>query len=131
MNRAVLTEQFLRALSSHLSSRADCRKVTYRCIIGVDDGRSRQLDILDIAGKDFNKYIMFDPSIYVYPNVHLKHDVNKTSVLEHVLKYHFPEILDSYDILGNVTIHSGLLVPGIYEYQLSVSEKRRRWTRVR
>lgn len=130
MKRTALTEQFLRTLSNHLSSRPECRHISYRCVIGVEDTNPKQLDILDALGKDPSRYISFYPNIEVYPNIHLKQEANKSTVLNHVLTYHFPEIVDTPDILGNLTVYPGFLVNGIYEYQLSVTGKRRKWTRI-
>lgn len=117
-------------LSQHLSSRPDCRKLTYRCIIGIEEEGPRQLDISDILGRDITQYVTFIPAAYVYPDRFSKKDINRRSIVEHVIQMHFPEISDDYDILGTPLVQSNTLVPGIYEYQLSVSGKKRRWTRI-
>ena len=130
MNSAQRTAKFLRTISSHLSGRPECRQVPYRCVIGVDEKESRQLDILDIMGKDPEKYISFHPAISVFPTKYRRNSANKISIVDHVIQTHFPELDDGKDILGNTTIHTDLLVTGIYEYQLSITGKCRRWTRL-
>ena len=129
MNSAQRTAKFLRAISSHLSGRPECKQVSYRCVIGVDTD-SRQLDILDILGKDPQHYIYFYPSITVFPTRSRRKSANKIGVVDHVIQTHFPEIDGGRDILGNTLIQDNMLVSGIYEYQLSVTGKRRRWTRL-
>ena len=130
MNKTRRTEKFLRTLSSHLSGRSECKHLPYRCVIGVEDPERKQIDILDILGRDINSYISFYPIVYVYKDRHARKSAQKSSVLDHVLKYHFADVINNKDIMGNTTIHSGLLVPGIYEYQLSITGKRRKWIRV-
>ena len=130
MSNTTLTEHFLRTLSSHLSGRKDCWRRPYKCVIGMDDVGSRQLDIMDILGRDFESYISFDPEIQIYPSVHRRKDANKVTVLNHVLHDHFPELLAEDDALGNNRIKPGMLVEGVYEYQVSVTGRSRRWTRI-
>ncbi len=130
MNPAKRTSMFLRTLTKHLSSRPECRKLTYRCVIGLDDTHRKQLDIIDILGRDNSKYISFDPAIRVYPTKYHRNTANKVNVVDHVLQTYFPEVIDGTDILGNTTIHTNMLVKGVYEYQLSITGKRRRWAKI-
>lgn len=131
MNNATRTEKFLRCISSHLSSRSECRGVSYQCVISETQERRRQLDIRDILGDNSLPTVTFKPNIKVYPDAHRKKDNDKCPVVEHVLKKHFPEIFDTVDAFGDIRIHKDYLVPGVYEYELSVSGKRRRWNRVK
>ena len=128
MSSAVKTEQFLKCLSTHLSGRAECRGVSYICTIYTTTERRRQLDIRDILGDTSTCKIVFHPNIAVYPDIHKRHDSSKCSVVEHVLKYHFPEIYKGVDIMGDYCVASNCFVPGVYMYELSVTGRHRRWT---
>ena len=109
------TESLLLCISSHLSSRKDCRKVTYRVTISKDG-------------------IKFSPDVRVFPNIHRRKDVDKSPVLEHILMHHF--LMDVCPLSGIVRnndeclIKANSLIPGCYEYRSSIDGKRRKWFRI-
>ena len=119
MNRSQITESFLRCISSHLASRADCRGVTYRVVISATT-------------------VNFSLNIGVYIDKHHRKPCHKMPVVDHVILYHFADNLlticdlsdDMSDNSDTLHIQKGILVPGTYEYRCSIDRRRRRWERV-
>lgn len=108
-----LTKKFLYCISRHLSSRADCSKLNYSVTIG-------------------HSCIYFQPPIQVCPSTHVRKRQARESILEHVVVRHFhKQVYDGVDNYGNVKIRSEVLLPGVYSYESSVDNKRRRWQKVR
>ena len=108
-----LTEKFLYSISDHLSSRSDCSKLNYSVTIG-------------------HNMIYFEPPIQVCPSTHVRKRQARESIVEHVILRHFHATLyNGSDEFGNMQIHKDALVPGVYIYESSIDNKRRRWHRVR
>ena len=100
------TQQFLRCISDHLSGRKDCRGVEYEVTIDSD--------------------IRFIPSVHVYPSRYNRSKSSRTTVVSHVITYHFPELFETKS-----TIDTNKLIKGTYKYQLSVDKKSRRWIKIK
>ena len=107
------TEMLLRVLSSHLSSRVECRKVSYQLTI-YSDGK-----------------VQFTPEIKVFPDRYHRKAVYKLNVLEHVLTYHCLRAYAGKDEQGAPLVDTTVVIPGVYQYQSSVDGKRRKWIRVK
>lgn len=109
------TEDILKCISSHLSSRTALRKHEYVC-------------------KILDNYIVLEPSdIEVFPDRFHKRAGDKVNVLYHVLHTHFADCLPENLADGRhdtyIHIKPGVLTPGCYTYKLSVTGNRRRWIR--
>lgn len=108
-----LTQKFLYSISDHLSSRSDCSKLNYSVTIG-------------------HSVIYFEPPIQVCPSTHVRKRQARESIVEHVIFRHFHSTLyDGSDKFGNMQIRRDALVPGVYVYESSIDNKRRRWHMVR
>lgn len=108
-----LTQKFLYSISDHLSSRSDCSKLNYSVTIG-------------------HNVIYFEPPIQVCPSTHVRKRQARESIVEHVIFRHFHSTLyDGSDKFGNMQIRRDALVPGVYVYESSIDNKRRRWHMVR
>lgn len=104
------TKRFLQCLSKHLSGRSGCGDIEYCCNI------------------EKNK-VTFAPNVLIFNSTHSRKDFNKYTVLEHVLKYHFPSIV--INIEGDINrVDTSKLIEGFYRYTFSVNRKRRKWIRV-
>lgn len=102
-NNTMFTEEFLRCISAHLSSREECKQLEFVAII------------------DDSLHVKLLPQDYlIFPSRHKKKEINKIAVTEHVTHEHFENQVYS-DIFS--------LVPGEYIYKLSVNKKQRRWQR--
>lgn len=97
------TLDLLRLVSSHLSSRSEFVRKEYT--VYITDGVGSYL-------------ITVDPYVEVFPNIHDRKKSDKRSVISHIFRYHMDK-----DNLN--------LTCGVYQYQKSVTGKRRRWIRVR
>lgn len=129
--RTQLTKQLLNGVASHLSSRPECRGVTYRMVIGVPE-TSMEVSIEGYKGLDISNYITFYPRVMVFPDRYHRKECHRLSILEHMLTYHFKdELFAGKDDKGNLRIIGDNIVPGIYEYQSSIDNKRRRWVRIK
>ena len=131
--RTKLTKEFLNCVAKHLSGRSECRGVTYRIVIGVEDNAVQHLfNLKGYAKISFEDYAMFLPHVLVFPDRYHKKVYHKLPILDHVLLYHFQDTLyKGHDDKGNIKIRTDALIPGVYEYQPSVDMKRRRWVRVK
>lgn len=111
-SRSTLTLKLLKSLSSHLSSRRDCKGKPYILCIHSD-----------------SPYISFFPKVSVFPDQFHRKSVDKIPVESHVILSHFrEELFDRIDESGRLCIQPGKLVPGLYLYESSVNNKCRRWT---
>lgn len=108
-----LTKKFLYCISKHLSSRADCSRLNYSVTIG-------------------HNCIYFEPPVQVCPSIHVRKRQARESIVEHVVVRHFhKQVYGGTDNYGNVKIQCDVLLPGVYLYESSVDNKRRRWQKVR
>lgn len=115
-SQSAQTKQLLHSIASHLSSRVECRGVRYIVTIGVDDSHLVSFGPVDVK---------------VYPNRYRRCERDKVTILSHVLREHFPELVLSADRDGNIVVDTSKLISGVYEYQASIDNKRRRWVRSR
>lgn len=109
------TEEVLKCISLHLSSRPSLRRCEYLC-------------------KIVNTYICLEPSeIEVFPDRYHKRAGDKMNVLYHVLHDHYPDCLPENLADGKhdkcIHIKRGVLTPGCYIYKLSFTGNRRQWIR--
>lgn len=109
------TEDVLKCISLHLSSRPSLRRCEYVCKI-VDN------------------YIFLEPSqIEVFPDRFHKKVGDRMNILYHVLHDHYPDCLVDNVKSGKhdryIHIKPGVLTPGCYTYKLSFTGNRRQWMR--
>lgn len=102
------TMKLLMNISRRLSGRKDCRKVTYVLVIDRDETKKCQR-------------IEFAPSVYVYPNTHSRKYSDRVEIISYVAKTVFD---CSKSNLPN-------FIPGVYIYQKSFNNMKRKWIRVR
>jgi len=115
LTNAELTKQVLTCISSHLSSRGDCKGVKYEVEIGPEN---------------YQNLVLFTPTrIKVFPNRYRRCKRDKVTIISHVFKEHFPDLLIETDDGFNTYVDTSKLVRGVYEYQPSIDNKRRRWIR--
>lgn len=114
---ATATEQLLRCIAQHLSGRHDCREIQYRVTISEDIEQNCI-------------HVEMDPVIKVFPNRYHRKLSDKQSVVSHVLCTHFRELIES-NCQDSYRVSINQLVPGEYQYQLSIDHKYRRWTRIK
>lgn len=107
-----LTEEVLRCIATH-----------------VDSKMSRVLITVGIAEFDDSFSIAVYPYTQVYPDTHRRKAVDLQDVEDHVILKHFPELVQSVDNAGRVSVKPGYLIPGIYHYEFSATGKQRRWFR--
>lgn len=126
------TSKFLLAISSHLSSRRDCRNVEYVVSIGVyEESMMYQMTIADVTEGVHDK-VYFAPERNVFPDIHHKKVGDETSVVNHVMFEHFRNtVFDHRDSCGNCRFKLGSLTPGVYVYAQSIKNNRRKWIKVR
>lgn len=108
---ATRTEPLLNCIASHLSSRPECRNLRYSA---------------DISS---NGRIVFEPNIQVFPSRYRRKPGDRTDVLDHVLREHFPDVIDYIDDSGYIYVDTSKIVPGRYKYVLRIDRKRRCWSR--
>lgn len=118
-----LTQAFLTSIAQHLSSRAECRGVNYRIAIGVNDPQIINHNVPENC-------ITFIPNIYVFPDRYHRKDTDKIPIVYHVASAHYSDNLSAYQKEGYAFIDTANLVPGVYEYQSSIDNKKRRWVRL-
>lgn len=107
-----LTEEVLRCIASHVDSKMSRIKIT-----------------VGIADFDDSWSIAVYPSTQVYPDTHRRKAVDLQDVENHVLRNHFPDLIQSIDENGCVGVKPDRLIPGIYHYVFSSTGKQRRWIR--
>ena len=116
-NTTKLTEDFLKQISHHLSGRAKWSNTQYSVYIG------------NAASDCF-------PPVEVFPDRYHRQISDKNTVLYHVIKYHFPILVNpnTLDVHFDCKINSDFLTPGNYLYKFvynsSGKKIRRQWTRV-
>lgn len=125
LDKSKLTQSLLKCISDHLSGRKDCRRVTYRIAIGVKD-KNQSATLSDDCIIDY--MVAFLPEIKIFPDTYHRKPTDKVSVISHVISEHFPELL--YQKNSVLYVDTDRLVKGIYEYQPSFDNKKRRWVRI-
>lgn len=106
---ATNTTKLLNLVARHLSSRQECRQLTYHMVISrkVDDGSRLEFDLY--------------PNTSVFPDRYHRKSSDRENLLTHILQRHFDETSRTSDNF----------VVGEYKYILSFKGKRRRWTRIK
>ncbi len=106
---ATNTTKLLNLVAQHLSSRQECRQLTYHMVISrkVDDGSRLEFDLY--------------PNTSVFPDRYHRKSSDRENLLTHILQRHFDETSRTSDNF----------VVGEYKYILSFKGKRRRWTRIK
>lgn len=102
------TVNLLMSISRRLSGRKDCRKVTYVLVIDRDEINKRQR-------------IEFAPSVYVYPNTHSRRYSDRVEIISYVANNVFD--CDKSNLPN--------FISGVYIYQKSFNNVKRKWIRVR
>lgn len=128
VEKSKLTQQFLQCIAQHLSSRPECKGITYR--IAIDAYDTKLIDSKPILENDLSgSRILFSPNVLVFPDRYQRKEINKVNVVHHVICSHFGELLIDDEEIG-LFVDSSKLVKGIYEYQSSMDNKKRRWVRI-
>lgn len=128
--KSKLTQQFLQCIAQHLSSRSECKGVTYRIAIGEYDTVLAPPCISMFEDSLAKNRVLFSPNVAVFPDRYRRKDTDKVSVVYHVASAHFDEMLLTYQEDGCTFIQADNLVRGVYEYQPSIDNKKRRWVRL-
>lgn len=102
--RDKLTRQFLNLISSHLSSRSECRNVEYELVI------SRE-----------GEYT-FSISVLICRDMKHRSRSYQDNTIVHIIKYHMPEIGKEFNMLDTTKI-----VPGRYVYMYNMKHNLRNW----
>lgn len=126
MNTSRNTQQFLRYLSRRLSGREDCKKVEFIVGIGFkldDEGKICPPGVLDPS------YISFCPKVDVYRDKHHRKEIDLNNIVDHIVKKYYSDLILGYDLMGKTLIDTSKFLKGVYQYQLSIDGKRRRWVR--
>lgn len=109
-NRYTNTASLLRAISSRLSSRKDCRHQTYWVNIS------------------FTGQIEFKPYTYVFPDTHHRVSPAKLDVVEYVLnKPEFAHLHPEKTKDGMMLVDPDSVVSEVYVYDYIGKSKLRRW----
>lgn len=129
MTNSSRTQLLLRMVARRLSGREDCKQIQFQVGIGElipQDNPGRFLIPDDVA----SNYIFFSPDTIVFRDMYHRKDRDKFRVVDLVLHKYFPELVNGRDDKGNLLVNTSKLVKGVYQYQLSVDGKRRRWIRI-
>ncbi len=126
MTTSKRTQQFLRYLTRRLSGREDCKKVEFMIGIGCRFPGADKITSPHILD---DRYIFFHPSIDVYKDKHHRKDVDLNGIVDHIIYKYYPELILGYDLHGSMLVDTSQFVRGVYQYQLSIDGKRRRWVR--
>ena len=107
------TCKFLNLVSKHLSNIESCKHVEYRMEIysEYDDGYK------------------FNSNVRIFPDVYHRKESDKDTVVDHVLKYHMPELVKEF-AESNIVLDSSKLIIGEYIYRMSFNNKRRKWIKL-
>lgn len=130
VEKSKLTQQFLQCIAQHLSGRPDCKGVTYRIVIGVYDSVLVPPCISMFEEELAENRVLFSPNVMVFPDRYRRKETDKVNVVYHVAANHFDKMLLTYQEDGCTFIDTANLVKGVYEYQPSVDNKKRRWVRL-
>ena len=126
MNNSIRTQQFLRHVSRRLSGREDCKKVEFMIGIGYRFPGANMITSPHILD---DKYIFFHPNIDVYKDKHHRKEVDLNGIVDHTIYKFYPDLILGYDLFGSIIVDTSKFIRGVYQYQLSVDGKRRRWVR--
>ena len=110
------TVDFLNEIAKHASSRPEMQDVEYKVLI------------MPAPPEEVFYVSVVNPYVKCYKDLHSRKPADQSIIDDHVLKYHLSNLIDHIDNNGNIFIKD--VVPGMYQYQKSVTGKRRRWARV-
>lgn len=110
------TVEFLNEIAKHASNRSEMKDVEYKVLIMP----THEDSTIFIA--------VVDPYVRCFRDVHSRKHSDQDIIDYHVLKYHLRHLIDHIDNNGDVFQKD--VVPGMYQYQKSITGKRRRWARV-
>lgn len=130
VEKSKLTQQFLQCIAQHLSGRPECKGVAYRIAIGTYDTVLLPSSISMFEEELAQNRVLFSPNVFVFPDRYRRKDTDKVGVVYHVAANHFDDMLLTYQEDGCTFVNTENLVKGIYEYQSSVDNKKRRWVRI-
>jgi len=97
----------------------------------IDSKRNRVAIVVSIAEYEDRCLISVLPDTNVYPNVHRRKSADLQRVQDHVIIEHFPNLIQSILLSGQVILKPHILIPGMYAYEFSFMQKQRRWRRIR
>lgn len=110
------TVEFLNEIAKHASNRSEMKDVEYKVLI------------MPAPPEDLFYVSVVNPYVKCFRDQHSRKQADQDIIDYHVLKYHLPHLIDHIDDNRNIFMKD--VVPGMYQYQRSISGKRRRWTRV-
>ena len=110
------TIEFLNEIAKHASNRSEMKDVEYKVLI------------MPAPPEDLFYISAVNPYVKCFRDQHSRKKADQDIIDYHVLKYHLPHLIDHID--DNLNIFMKDIVPGIYQYQRSISGKSRRWARV-
>ena len=110
------TIEFLNEIAKHASNRSEMKDVEYKVLI------------MPAPPEEVFYVSVINPYVKCYKDVHSRKPADQSIIDDHVLKYHLSNLIDHIDNNGNIFMKD--VVPGMYQYQKSVTGKRRRWARV-
>lgn len=126
MTESQRTQQFLQHVSRRLSGRIDCKKVEFRVGIGCRFPGADKITAPQILD---SRYIFFSPPINVYKDLHHRKELDLRNIVDHVIQEYYDNLILGYDLLGNLIVDTSKFIIGVYDYQLSIDQKRRKWMR--
>lgn len=110
------TVDFLNEIAKHASNRSEMKDVEYKVLI------------MPAPPEDLFYVSVVNPYVKCFRDQHCRKQTDQDIIDDHVLKYHARHLIHHIDDNGNIFMKD--VVPGMYQYQRSISGKRRRWTRV-
>lgn len=110
------TVDFLNEIAKHASNRSEMKDVEYKVLI------------MPAPPEDLFYVSVVNPYVKCFRDQYCRKQTDQDIIDDHVLKYHVRHLIDHIDDNGNIFMKD--VVPGMYQYQRSISGKRRRWTRV-
>ena len=110
------TIEFLSEIAKHASNRSEMKNVEYKVLI------------MPAPPEEIFYVAVVDPLVKCFRDVHSRKPADQNIIEDHVVKYHLSYLIHHIDDNGNIFMKD--VVPGMYQYQRSISGKRRRWARV-
>lgn len=110
------TRDFLSEIAKHASNRSEMKDVEYKVLI------------MPAPPEEIFYVAVVDPEVKCFRDIHSRKPADQNMIEDHVVKYHLPHLIHHIDNYGNIFMEN--VVPGMYQYQRSITGKRRRWERV-
>lgn len=127
MTDSARTQAFLRMIARRLSGRDDCKKMQY--VIGIGLPTDPELLKSLPEGETVDDHIFFKPDVHVYKDTYHRSGKDLYKIADLIITKYFPDLVMGRDAYGYLKVDTTKLTKGIYEYQMSVDGKRRRWVR--